>query len=336
LKTHLGHIEGSFVKIREFVNDLDSALGAIDQAFADLQKQLAIKDAALTHANCGERSFSQPIQFEPQQADLSLASVGLLFQARRQFALDRSAERQEWLVIEAYADDVTGPASQALAEQRGEAVRSFLQTELGMPGEALKIVVRRSDTPQAGDVRIFDCLERSPGTVASAPPPQSDLPLIRSASAAELPSEPSPRPTAVRSADRASAQLAMLSEEVDVREDQRGLLLTLPGHLLFKTASFGIEPQARRLLDEIGELLIRAPGREALIIGHSDALGDASYNVGLSERRAQSVRRYLLENFDIAADKLRAEGRGEQAPIASNDTREGRSANRRIEVLLLD
>ena len=71
-------------------------------------------------------------------------------------------------------------------------------------------------------------------------------------------------------------------------------------------------------------------------IGHSDATGDPASNRQLSERRAEQVKEILVNYYEISADRLSTEGLGNTVPIASNATPEGRRANRRVEVLILN
>ncbi|MGB5456822.1 MAG: OmpA family protein, partial [Gammaproteobacteria bacterium] len=73
---------------------------------------------------------------------------------------------------------------------------------------------------------------------------------------------------------------------------------------------------------------------KVIIVGHTDTTGDESYNMALSLRRARSVADYLIAT-GVNADKIRAIGRGPKDPIASNDTREGRMQNRRVDVLVI-
>ena len=68
----------------------------------------------------------------------------------------------------------------------------------------------------------------------------------------------------------------------------------------------------------------------------SDAVGDAAYNRQLSERRAELVKQFFVDNFELSADQLTIEGLGEARPIASNATPQGRRANRRVDVLILN
>lgn len=71
-------------------------------------------------------------------------------------------------------------------------------------------------------------------------------------------------------------------------------------------------------------------------MGHTDSIGEASYNQTLSQRRAELVKQFFVDNFDIQDQRLQTQGRGEAQPIASNQTVEGRQANRRIDVLILN
>jgi outer membrane protein OmpA-like peptidoglycan-associated protein len=90
-------------------------------------------------------------------------------------------------------------------------------------------------------------------------------------------------------------------------------------------------------LDKLGNVLT-APQYSAYrvqIEGHTDSIGSDSYNRRLSEKRAASVKRYLVQHFPIPSDRLVVKGFGKSKPIASNDTPEGRDQNRRVEVLNL-
>jgi len=89
-------------------------------------------------------------------------------------------------------------------------------------------------------------------------------------------------------------------------------------------------------LDEIGGILITIMGADIEVHGHTDATGPEVYNMGLSRRRAEAVRDYLLENFSpLNSNQFTVRQFGEDQPIATNDTREGRAQNRRVEIKLI-
>lgn len=105
------------------------------------------------------------------------------------------------------------------------------------------------------------------------------------------------------------------------------------GEIRFRTSSAQLTNEGVRILTDVARELRAAPTLGIAIEGHTDALGDAAMNMSLSEQRAQSVLAFLMEN-GVVADRMTAEGFGENRPRASNDTPAGRSANRRIEFRL--
>ncbi|MBF0274569.1 MAG: OmpA family protein [Nitrospinae bacterium] len=88
------------------------------------------------------------------------------------------------------------------------------------------------------------------------------------------------------------------------------------------------------ILDRAAAVLVRNPGLRIKVDGHTDSSGDDKYNMGLSQRRAESVRSYLIRK-GASARNLSAQGFGESKPIATNATKEGRALNRRVELSVL-
>lgn len=95
-------------------------------------------------------------------------------------------------------------------------------------------------------------------------------------------------------------------------------------------------PRAFRTLDAIGVVLSDYPDLRLQIDGHTDAVGSAAANEQLSVRRAQAVRQYLIDEWDLDPDRLAARGYGHTRPVASNETSAGRELNRRVEFVLLN
>jgi flagellar motor protein MotB len=118
--------------------------------------------------------------------------------------------------------------------------------------------------------------------------------------------------------------------------DERGLMTTVPGELLFPVGSDQVQADAYDTLAKVADLIGMYENRQVRIIGHSDSMGDAERNRQLSKRRADLVKQIFVENFDVPANRLTTEGAGETRPIASNTTSQGRRANRRVEVLILN
>ncbi|MCD6596022.1 OmpA family protein [bacterium] len=113
----------------------------------------------------------------------------------------------------------------------------------------------------------------------------------------------------------------------------KGAFVTNEIHFEFNSDK--INSNSYYLLNKIGEVLEKHPDWQLEISGHTDSIGTEKYNQKLSERRAKSVRKYLLENFDIFARNLTAKGYGESEPIEDNETIEGRAKNRRVEFRII-
>lgn len=111
------------------------------------------------------------------------------------------------------------------------------------------------------------------------------------------------------------------------------LIVTLPEAITFDTDSTYVRTNLRDDLGRLATNLNRYPDSTVDVIGHTDSVGDASYNQNLSARRAASVSA-ILTGGGVAASRIRAYGRGEQEPIASNETTSGRAANRRVEIVI--
>ena len=102
------------------------------------------------------------------------------------------------------------------------------------------------------------------------------------------------------------------------------------GTILFNTDSDVIKPVSYPLLSELAAEFEKCPASSVDILGHTDSVGNEAYNMQLSQRRAAAVTRYLSSK-GVDVSRITSIGRGEEAPIADNATKEGRAKNRRIE-----
>ncbi|WP_404297679.1 OmpA family protein [Halomonas sp.] len=107
--------------------------------------------------------------------------------------------------------------------------------------------------------------------------------------------------------------------------------VTLSSEVNFAFDSSELLPQAEMTLDEVARRLREHTDVRIRIEGHTDSRGSDQYNQSLSERRANSVRSYLASQ-GVAGNRMIAVGYGEQRPVASNQTDEGRALNRRVEI----
>jgi len=126
---------------------------------------------------------------------------------------------------------------------------------------------------------------------------------------------------------------AALEELAAVKRDQRGLVLTLSGSVLFKSNSAELLPAAQNRLQQVAQALNESKGAPLVIEGYTDSQGSDTFNQGLSEKRAQAVKDYLVKaGYDTSL--IQVSGMGEANPVADNTSPEGRANNRRVEIIV--
>ena len=128
------------------------------------------------------------------------------------------------------------------------------------------------------------------------------------------------------------------ARRISVRVEERGLIISLSAEMFFAPGSADINfEEANPVLDKVRNLLFapEVQGRTVRIEGHTDSTGPSALNLRLSQQRADSVRNALIE-LGISASRLTAVGMGQEFPIASNQTQEGRARNRRVDVIVLN
>jgi outer membrane protein OmpA-like peptidoglycan-associated protein len=139
------------------------------------------------------------------------------------------------------------------------------------------------------------------------------------------------REDAEKRAAQAQADLARIAS---VKQEPRGLVITLSGGVLFPSAKSTLLPQAQAKLSEVADALTKQdPDSKIEIDGFTDSQGTRAYNQKLSQERADAVRDYLVHH-GIAADRVIAKGMGPESPIADNASAEGRADNRRVEIVV--
>ncbi len=134
--------------------------------------------------------------------------------------------------------------------------------------------------------------------------------------------------------DRQEAELrSQLGSNVGIVNNGQSLVVTLPQDILFAVDSTALTGALQNDLFSVAASLNRYPDTTVNVIGHTDNTGAASYNQDLSQRRAQAVALVLI-NAGVTPVRIRSIGRGEDSPIASNLTPEGRQQNRRVEIII--
>jgi len=126
--------------------------------------------------------------------------------------------------------------------------------------------------------------------------------------------------------------LQQLNSVLATRDSARGLVANM-SDVLFRSGSFELLPGARERLAKVSGIVLAYPSLHVAVEGHTDSIGSDDYNQQLSERRAQAVRDYFVQQ-GVNSASVEAHGYGKTEPIASNDTPEGRQQNRRVELIL--
>lgn len=172
-----------------------------------------------------------------------------------------------------------------------------------------------------------------PPYVPASPPPAA----APARAAPPAPSAP-PQATAPSSLDTLEMILKRVSDDSGIqigRTGTGGLLVRATGDSAFNTGSAALSARFSHFLQQLANGLATYPSLTAKVSGHTDSSGDAQLNDRLSESRAQSTINRLVA-LGVPASRLLGEGKGQREPVASNDTAEGRAANRRVDILVIE
>jgi outer membrane protein OmpA-like peptidoglycan-associated protein len=133
---------------------------------------------------------------------------------------------------------------------------------------------------------------------------------------------------------RAARAMESLNKIAQVKEEARGMVITLSGQVLFVTGKSELLPAAQDQLDQVAKALKDQGEIKPMVVeGYTDSVGTDSSNLTLSKNRAEAVRAYLVSK-GIPSDKITSVGKGKANPVASNDTADGRANNRRVELVI--
>jgi len=230
-----------------------------------------------------------------------------------------SAKKQLNLAETAYREDGD---TQHARDQSYVALRKIeLAEAVGRTREANKRTEKVEDAMHADQAKA----------VARTSAELGDAKLQLASQGAALQNEKARREDAEKRALQAAADLAKFAT---VKQEARGMVISLSGSVLFASAKSDLLPAAQMKLNEVATALIKEdPLSKMVVEGHTDSQGAAAYNQDLSQRRAQSVRDYLVSR-GIASDRISAQGFGPSRSIADNGSPEGRANNRRVEIVV--
>ena len=321
----LARVQGELATAKEQVAAAGQEHAQIEQTAAalldergDLRTRLADATAQL------ERSGAAKAQLESEVAEL------------REAARTAAADTRQLIETLAAIGLAAGPleADAALLAESGKPSAGE-QGDGGrraavVPGKNVAVVGAPSQGPEPGSI---DADRRRPETTGATLPEQGEGAHLDQRGI--LGGVPSVLGLADLPLDK-QQQVHGLLADLHSRLDEQGLIATVPGELLFVAGSDEVQAGAYDTLAKVAELIGIYGDRQVLIIGHSDSDGDAADNQDLSERRAELVKQFLVDRFNVKQNRLSTQGFGEARPIASNATPQGRRANRRVEVLILN
>ena len=133
---------------------------------------------------------------------------------------------------------------------------------------------------------------------------------------------------------RAARAMESLAKIAQVKEEARGMVITLSGQVLFVTGKAELLPAAQDQLAAVAKAMQDQGDIKPIVVeGYTDSVGSESNNMKLSQDRANAVRGFLVSK-GLPSDKLTAVGKGKSNPVASNDTADGRANNRRVEIVV--
>ncbi|MES2638535.1 MAG: OmpA family protein [Myxococcota bacterium] len=160
---------------------------------------------------------------------------------------------------------------------------------------------------------------------------------VAATTAAQLSASESARAVSEEARLKAEAQaaeaMAALAKLAAVKEETRGMVITLSGSVLFQSDQATLLPEAQTRLGQVTDALMATKERSIIIEGHTDSQGSDADNIALSQRRAEAVRSFLTtRGYDPS--RIRAVGIGEVRPVADNASPEGRANNRRVEIIV--
>ena len=288
---------------------------------------LLLQQAEESHAHKGDK---KQVAMSAREA-VQTAEDSLAITARRQEEEKIAMERQAAAEREARARAEQEAANRARLEAQLASERATRERAEAEAARAAAQAQQQAAQAQAEQSRL--AAERSARGKLEAD-------AARAAAQAQQQAAEAETAKARKAAGQAEAEkaelrgrlLSQLNTILQTRDSARGLIVNM-SDVLFDTGSHTLKPGAREKLAKISGIVLAHPGLSLQIEGHTDSVGGDEYNQQLSERRAASVRDFLVQQ-GVAAASASARGFGKAQPVAANETAEGRQRNRRVELVV--
>lgn len=280
---------------------------------------------ALYSQAAADADAARSAPLELRSAQLSLERAETAFKAGNDSAIvDHHAYLARQRSATALQAGEIARAEQAVAASAGERERILMAARTREADQArLQAGIDRSESERARQQAEKDRAEseraRIQAQTASAEAEQS-----RRAAEAQL--------AAAQAAQENAAKLRQQLAELEAKQTDRGLVLTL-GDVLFDTGRAELKPGAFRTVDRLATFMRDHPERSLEVEGYTDSVGGDALNLALSQRRANAVRAALVSR-GVEGSRITTNGMGKASPVASNDTAEGRQRNRRVEIVI--
>jgi outer membrane protein OmpA-like peptidoglycan-associated protein len=297
----IAHIVAADKYAPSIIAKADEQLRRAESAYRDKQDKRSIEAAAREAAQTAEESRVMAVKQKAEEEAQAQAA------AEKKAADDRAAK--------ARAD------ADAQARARAEADAARAQAEIAK-AEALKAAQEAARQKQEAEQAKAEALAQQQALAVEA-----DKARQAAAQSDQL------RQQAEKEKQELRARLLQqLNTVLATRDSARGLIANM-SDVLFKSGSADLLAGARERLAKVSGIVLAYPSLRLSVEGHTDSVGTDDYNQQLSEKRAEAVRQYLVQQ-GISGDTIVATGFGKTSPIASNDTPEGRQQNRRVELVL--
>jgi outer membrane protein OmpA-like peptidoglycan-associated protein len=245
----------------------------------------------------------------------------------RVIAVQKKAEQDAQLAQDAERKAAAEREARARADAEAEALRRQEADQARAQAEAERADAERMK--QQADLAAQQAAQQQQQAEAASAAARAQQ------QAAEAETEKARQAAAQAEQDKAAIRaqlLAQLNAVLQTQDTARGLIVNM-SDVLFDTGSATLRTAAREKLAKISGIVLAHPGLTLQIEGHTDSVGSDQMNQQLSERRADSVRDFLISQ-GVAGSSVTAQGFGKTRPVASNDTAEGRQKNRRVELVV--
>jgi outer membrane protein OmpA-like peptidoglycan-associated protein len=325
----LARVAGADRYARETFDKAADLLATAERAREERRRGNAIMMPARQAAQTAEDARLVGLQRQEEEFQAEQRRAAQLREREAQDRADTEALRRRQAELDAQsAAAARAEADQSAAAARAEAERARALAEQSSQAALAQHAAAERAKSEAEAARSAAEAVRAEAEVARAQAEAARLEAEARASQAQRIAAQSEQEKA-ELRERLREQLNVILE---TRETARGLIVNL-SDVLFDTASANLKPGAREKLARVSGILSSHPGLRLEVEGHTDSVGTDDYNQRLSERRAESVRAYLVEQR-IAPASIVTVGLGESRPVATNETPAGRQQNRRVEIIV--